>query len=215
MTLPPDGAGSTRGRAGRTTGALLREGAELLLAAGSETPRLDAEVLLGHAVGVGRTVVLAHPEAPVGADAARRYRADLERRATGEPVAYLRGIKEFYGLAFEADARALIPRPETELLVELARPRSCAGSVPSPDPSGRRRSDRGRGTGSGAIAVALAVSLRRLRALEAVEISRKRNVNRYAALRFTRYGFQRRPDSRERRTCPLHGLYDSYLEGGG
>ena len=110
-----------RGRAGdETTGALLREGTDRLTAAGSETPRLDAEVLLGHAVGVGRTVVLAHPEAPVGADAARRYRADLARAGGGEPVAYIRGIKEFYGLAFEVDARALIPRPETERLVELA-----------------------------------------------------------------------------------------------
>ena len=74
----------------------------------------------GHAVGVDRTVVLAHPEAPVGADAASRYRRDIERRAAGEPVAYLRGLKEFYGLAFEVDRRALIPRPETERLVELA-----------------------------------------------------------------------------------------------
>ena len=48
---------------------------------------------------------MAHPEAPVGADAARRYRADLERRAAGEPVAYIRGLKEFYGLAFEARSR--------------------------------------------------------------------------------------------------------------
>ena len=103
-----------------TTAALLREGVDRLRDAGSETPRLDAELLLGDAVGVGRTVILAHPEAPVGADASGRYRADLERRAAGEPVAYLRGLKEFYGLAFSVDRRALIPRPETERLVELA-----------------------------------------------------------------------------------------------
>jgi release factor glutamine methyltransferase len=154
-----------------TTGALLREGAERLVAAGSETPRLDAELLLGHAVGVGRTAVLAHPEAPVGADAARRYRLDLERRAAGEPVAYLRGIKEFYGLAFETDRRALIPRPETERLVELAQAETM-GRLGS---SGRDASTAPLriadvGTGSGAIAVALAVALRRLGALEAVEI---------------------------------------------
>ena len=123
---------------------------------------------MGHAVGVGRTVVLAHPEAPVGADAVRRYRADLERRAAGEPVAYLRGLKEFYGLAFEVDPRALIPRPETERLVELAeaevmRRLGAAGGAETP----LRIADVG--TGSGAIAVALAVGLRRLRALEAVE----------------------------------------------
>jgi release factor glutamine methyltransferase len=154
-----------------TTAALLREGVERLREAGSETPRLDAELLLGDAVGVGRTVILAHPDAPVGADAAARYRADLERRAAGEPVAYLRGLKEFYGLAFSVDRRALIPRPESERLVELAdaevmhrlsaAPRS-AGSPPI------RVVDVG--TGSGAIAVALAVVLRRRGAIGFVEI---------------------------------------------
>ena len=171
MTAPPDGPAPTGGLPVETTGALLREGAERLVLAGSETPRLDAELLLGHAVGVGRTVVLAHPEAPVGADAARRYRADVERRATGEPVAYLRGIKEFYGLAFEADARALIPRPETERLVELAGAevmRRLGASARDAGARPLRIVDVG--TGSGAIAVALAVSLRRLGALEAVEI---------------------------------------------
>ena len=154
-----------------TTGALLREGAERLAGAGSETPRLDAELLLGHAVGVGRTVVLAHPEAPVGADAANRYRSDIERRAAGEPVAYLRGLKEFYGLAFEVDRRALIPRPETERLVELAEAEVMRrlGAVARPaDGLPLRIADVG--TGSGAIAVALAVGLRRRRALEAVDI---------------------------------------------
>ena len=154
-----------------TTGALLREGAERLAEAGSDTPRLDAELLLGHAVGAGRTAVVAHPEAPVGADAARRYREDIERRAAGEPVAYLRGMKEFYGLAFEADARALIPRPETEALVDLARDevmRRLSSSARPPGTPDLRVVDVG--TGSGAIAVALAVTLRRLNALEAVEI---------------------------------------------
>src|SRR4051794_31779063 len=117
LTPLPDSRSSSADQPVERTGALLREGAELLASSGSETPRLDAELLLGHAVGVGRTGVLAHPEAPVGADAARRYRADVERRATGEPVAYLRGIKEFYGLAFEVDRRALIPRPGTERLL--------------------------------------------------------------------------------------------------
>src|SRR4051794_11174681 len=178
VTQPPDGpapaptgsAGAAPGL-GEVTGPLLREGTDRLVAAGSETPRLDAELLLGHAVGVGRTVVLAHPEAPVGADAARRYRADVERRAAGEPVAYIRGIKEFYGLAFETDARALIPRPETEKLVELAEAggvrRLAAGARPDGTAPVRVVDV---GTGSGVVAVALAVSLRRLRALEAVEI---------------------------------------------
>ena len=154
-----------------TTGALLREGADRLSDAGSETPRLDAELLLGHAVGVGRTVVLAHPEAPVGADAARRYRSDIERRAAGEPVAYLRGLKEFYGLAFEVDARALIPRPETERIVELAEAevmRRLGAVARGVDGPSLRIADVG--TGSGAIAVALAVALRRRNALDAVDI---------------------------------------------
>ena len=170
MTAPADGPEPVGGIANETTGALLREGAERLVEAGSETPRLDAELLLGHAVGVGRTAILAHPEAPVGADAARRYRADLARRTTGEPVAYLRGLKEFYGLAFEVDGRALIPRPETERLVELADAEVMRRLRLGP--AGRDGPLRvvDVGTGSGAVAVALAVSLRRRRAIDAVEI---------------------------------------------
>lgn len=173
MTAPPEGfrPGSTNGVAVETTGPLLREGAQRLVVAGSETPRLDAELLLGHAVGVGRTVVLAHPEAPVGANAVRRYRADIERRAKGEPVAYLRGLKEFYGLAFEADPRALIPRPETERVVDLARDevmRRLGAGTRAPGAPALRVVDVG--TGSGAIVVALAVTLRRLGALGAVEL---------------------------------------------
>jgi release factor glutamine methyltransferase len=154
-----------------TTAALLREGVERLREAGSETPRLDAELLLGDAVGVGRTVILAHPDAPVGADAARRYRADLERRAAGEPVAYLRGLKEFFGLAFSVDRRALIPRPETERLVELGEAELMRRLGAAPRTAGTpplRVVDVG--TGSGAIVVALAVVLRRRAALSSVEI---------------------------------------------
>ena len=165
MTGPPGGFTV------ETTGELLREGTDRLAAAGSETPRLDAELLLGHAVGAGRTAVVAHPEAPVGADAARRYRADLDRRAAGEPVAYIRGLKEFYGLAFEADARALIPRPETERLVELATDEVVRRLASSARPEGTRDLRVvDVGTGSGAIAVALAVTLRRLNALDSVEV---------------------------------------------
>jgi len=120
---------------------------------------------------VGRTVILAHPEAPVGADAARRYRANLDRREGGEPVAYLRGLKEFFGLAFSVDRRALIPRPETERVVELAEAELAQRLSAAP-----RAADAPRvrvvdvGTGSGAIAVALAVALRQRGALSSVEI---------------------------------------------
>jgi len=153
-----------------TTEGLLREGVQRLHAAGSESARLDAELLLGDAIGVGRTVILAHPEAPVGADATARYRAGIERRAAGEPVAFIRGMKEFYGLAFSVDARALIPRPETERLVELAEAevrRRLGVRAPS-DPTIRIVDV---GTGSGAIAVALAAMLRRRGSLGAVSIT--------------------------------------------
>ena len=154
-----------------TTGELLRDGVERLRAAGSDTPRLDAELLLGHALGVDRTAVIAHPEAPVGPAAVARFAAYLERRAAGEPVAYLRGIKEFHGLAFAVDDRALIPRPETELLVDLARAELVERLTAAPRPAGARRvAVADVGTGCGAIAVALAVALRRLGMLAEVEI---------------------------------------------
>ena len=148
-----------------TTGELLHDGAERLRTAGSESPRLDAELLLGYAVGVGRTAIVAHHDAPVGADAAASYEVSIERRAAGEPVAYIRGIKEFYGLAFVVDARALIPRPETEALVEAAEKEVMRRLTTQPRPAGSppiRVADIG--TGSGAIAIALIVALRKRRA---------------------------------------------------
>jgi release factor glutamine methyltransferase len=153
-----------------TIGELIRDGASRLADAGSESPRLDAELLLADAVGVDRTAVLAHPEAPVGADAAARYAAHLERRAAGEPVAYLRGLKEFHGLAFAVDGRALIPRPDTELLVDLVRAELAERLTASPRPAGSPPvAVIDVGTGCGAIAVALAVALRRLGMLDEVE----------------------------------------------
>lgn len=150
---------------------LLRSGTDRLRAAGSETPKLDAELLLGFAIGADRTVVIAHPEAPVGADAAARYEADLARRAAGEPVAYIRGFKEFFGLAFSTDPRALIPRPETERLVELAEAEVVRRLTVAPRPAGAppmRVLDVG--TGGGTVAIALAVALRRRRVAQDVEI---------------------------------------------
>ena len=140
----------------------LEEGVQLLRAAGSESARLDAELLLAHAVGADRTAILAHPEAPLGAGQQETYRRALERRATGEPVAYIRGLKEIYGHAFGADPRALTPRPETERLVELALDWIVRRLTEGPRPAGAppvRVLDVG--TGSGAVAVTLAVVLRR------------------------------------------------------
>ncbi len=119
-----------------TVGDLLREGRRALEQAGIETPRLDAEVLLMHALGVD-------PAAP---EAEARFLAAIARRAAGEPVAYITGTREFMGLPFQVDPRVLVPRPETEYLVEWGLERL------------RRRPARAVvdvGTGSGAVAVSL------------------------------------------------------------
>jgi release factor glutamine methyltransferase len=154
-----------------TIGELLATGTARLRDAGSESARLDAELLLGWALGADRTVLLAHPEAPVGDDAARQYEAGMVRREAGEPVAYIRGLKEFYGLAFEADRRALIPRPETELLVEQAEREVAWRLISAPRPAGTppvRIVDVA--TGSAAVAVALATLLQKRRMLPEVSI---------------------------------------------
>lgn len=144
-----------------TVEVLLHDAVDRLRTVGSESARLDAEVLLASILGVDRTGVVAHPEAAVGDGAAARFEAAVVRRETGEPVAYVRGVKEFMGLAFVADPRALIPRPETERLVELAEAEIAQRLTSAPRPAGGpplRVVDVG--TGSGAIAVALAVRLR-------------------------------------------------------
>jgi len=151
---------------------LLEAGIVRLRESGSETARLDAELLLGNALGVDRTAVIAHTDAPVGDGAAERFKGLLDRRAAGEPVAYIRGVKEFRGLAFGVDDRALIPRPETERLVELAELEVVRRLVGAPRPHGApklRVVDVG--VGSGAVAVTLAVLLRRRGMLDEVDIA--------------------------------------------
>jgi release factor glutamine methyltransferase len=155
-----------------TVRELLDVGIAMLRGSGSETARLDAELLLAHALGTDRTAILAHTDALVGDGAAAGYRASLDRRAAGEPVAYIRGIKEFHGLAFGVDARALIPRPETERLVELAELEIVRRLLGAPRPPGSppiRAIDVG--VGSGAVAVTLAVLLRRRGMLDEVELA--------------------------------------------
>ena len=164
---PPADTGSAM----PTVNELLALGMGRLLAAGSETPRLDAEVLLAHILGIDRTGVLAHPEAPVGESLAAHYREALDRREAGEPVAYIRGVKEFHSLAFATDARALIPRPETELLVDLAEREVATRLLAAPRPAGTapvRVVDVG--TGGGAVIVTLAVLLDRLGMLDDVDL---------------------------------------------
>jgi len=102
----------------RTVGEFLADAVARLRASGSPTPRLDAELLVAHVVDRDRAWVLAHREAEL-ADA-ERFVALVERRASGEPIAYLRGFKEWHSLRIGTDARALIPRPETEVLADAA-----------------------------------------------------------------------------------------------
>jgi len=132
-------------------------GAQVLEQCGCDSPRLDAELLLVHALGLSRARLIAQFDRVLSPAELTRYRQLIERRRAHEPVAYIVGHKEFYGLDFYVDRRVLIPRPETELLVEKAI--ELAGKV----------GDRGYGlypltladvgTGSGAIAVSLAVHL--------------------------------------------------------
>jgi release factor glutamine methyltransferase len=113
-------------------------------AAGSDTPRLDAELLLAGALGVDRAALVMDPAREVAGPAARAFRDLVRRRSAGrEPVAYLLGTKGFRHLELEVDPRVLVPRPETELLVEVALDL----------PAGTRVLDVG--TGSGAVALAL------------------------------------------------------------
>jgi release factor glutamine methyltransferase len=160
-----------------TVAGLVGRAADRLAVAGSASARLDAELLLGFALGVDRVGVLAHPEAPVPSGAAGAFEGYVARRERGEPVAYIRGFREFHGQAIATDARALIPRPETELLVDEAIAEVTARLVRSPRAAGApplRLADIG--TGSGAIAVALIAALRKRRmdehvTLVAVDIS--------------------------------------------
>jgi release factor glutamine methyltransferase len=107
------------------------------LRATSETPRLDAELLLAHALGWPRARLLAEGRAPLPAEQAATFRELVARRQALEPVAYIVGHKEFYGLDFAVDRRVLVPRPETELLVELvlgfARRRTTDHQPPTTD----------------------------------------------------------------------------------
>lgn len=121
--------------------------------AGSETPQLDASVLLGCVLGVNKAWLYGHPGRLLTEDEIDCYEALVRRRMCHEPVAYLVGFKPFFGLDITVDRRVLIPRPDTEVLVErilaYVQPLARAGQRP-------RVVDVG--TGSGAIAVALAVN---------------------------------------------------------
>jgi release factor glutamine methyltransferase len=149
-----------------TAGALLAATTAALAAAGSPTPRLDAELLVAHAFGRDRTWVHAHPAAELDADGVTRLEQWISRRGRGEPIAYIRGFKEWFGLRVITDRRALIPRPETELLVERAIG-EIAGRLVG-DERGVTAWDVG--TGSGAVALALALRFRAALALGRIRL---------------------------------------------
>lgn len=136
---------------------------------GVETGALDAEVLLAHVLGCGRGHLYREPDAPLGPAEQARFEELVHRRLAGEPVAYLVGRREFMGLEFKVDARVLVPRPETELLVETALvllgwARPPAATVPAGLPTAPATGIAvDVGTGSGAVAVSLARFLPQLR----------------------------------------------------
>jgi len=131
-----------------TLGEAVNRASRLLREKGVASPRLDAEVLLAHVLGRDRVYLYRESGRLLDATAAVRYSKLLKRRTTGEPVAYLTGHKEFMGLDFLVGPRVLIPRPETELLVEYALGllKEWSGPQVAVDV----------GTGSGAVAVSLA-----------------------------------------------------------
>lgn len=162
-----------------TIATLLADGAAALRDAGIESPRLNAEVLLAHACGVERTALFAADRELMTEARARAYAELLRRRLEREPLQYLVGTQEFWSLDFQVTPAVLIPRPETEGLVELAIKLGTrdwglgtGGSTPEtrhPTPGTRSLTPDTRhpapiricdvGTGSGCIAVALAVEL--------------------------------------------------------
>jgi release factor glutamine methyltransferase len=160
-----------------TVGRLLQWTADYLKGHGSESPRLDAEVLLAHVLGRQRIeLYTAFDEAP-DEEARAAFRELVRRRADGMPVAYLVGHREFYSLSFRVTPDVLIPRPETELLVvavlDLAK--TAIPPLPSGEGPGVRAAGNGFtvadvGTGSGVIAVCLAKHLPACR-VTAIDIS--------------------------------------------
>jgi len=118
-----------------------------------ESPRASAEILLSHILGLERIDLYVHYDQPVTADELARFKEAVSRRAGGEPAAYIVGSKEFYGIKFSVSRDVLIPRPETEHLVDAAL-KWLSGPG---DEIGQAACVLDLGTGSGAIAIALAV----------------------------------------------------------
>src|SRR3989454_7792059 len=144
----------------------LQQGTRTLTQAGQANATLDAQVLLSHAMHIERSTLYAYPERTLTTEQEQQFHTLIERHSQGEPVAYLVGHKEFFGLDFLVDQRVLIPRPETELLVETA-----LGSIRSLFAAGQTPVVADIGTGSGVIPITLAVQEPRLPYLYASDIS--------------------------------------------
>lgn len=143
------------------------------LAKVSDTPLLDGQVLLANILGKSRSWVLAHPEAKLSKEQSKDLKAFAERLAKGEPLPYILGHWEFYGLEFKVTPDVLIPRPETELIVEQAI------SWLRANPTRRRAADVG--TGSGCLAIALAVNVRDLQVTAGDVSTKALDIARYNA----------------------------------
>lgn len=131
-----------------TIGSLVKWATDDFRARGIENPRLDAEVLVAFALGIDRTRVIIESLRPLEAGELALLRDLVKRRRSREPIAYLRGEREFYGRTFRVDARVLVPRPDTEALVDVALARSAHVSL------SMRLCDLC--TGSGCVAVTMA-----------------------------------------------------------
>ena len=132
---------------------VIGQAAQMLARAGSESAALDAEVLLGHALAMTREQLIVMADSPLGAEPAERFQSLLARRIKREPVAYIVGRQEFWSLDFQVTRDVLIPRPETERLIEVALLLAAQSRSDKP----LRVLDIG--TGSGVIAVSIAKEL--------------------------------------------------------
>jgi release factor glutamine methyltransferase len=154
------------------------QAARTRLSSNSQYPRRDAELILAHVLRCDPTALLTHPERPLSAEEADEFEGLLKRRLANEPVQYLTGEQEFFGLLFEVSPDVLIPRPETEHLVEAVLERFNREANP-------RIVDVGTGSGAIAVAIAHAIPRSRVTAVDlypaALQIAR-RNAERHGVI---------------------------------
>ena len=162
--------------------ALLTEARGQLEAAGIDSAPLEARLLLAHALDAAPDALLTEPDQPVSAAITTRFWSVVNRRLQREPLFYITGEREFYGLPFYVDARALIPRPETELLVEEAIAAAAIMAAPHTNGNGLLIADIGSGSGCIVVATASVLTGARFIATDisagAVDVARA-NANRH------------------------------------